>query len=269
MPFKLRSETDRTYALKWKAWEWLQGQGCRHIGFEVRLAGPFGKVVDVAALGPGDIVYAVEVKQSLSDFQRDARGDGDLWRLRRQLEACQRRIELCREVVAQAEVYARREYGDGWQSAPVMTMAQTDLMRVHKEFESIQRRLTRFRLKFRDPAFLRAAHLHYIITSSGLVRPRMVVDPWGLLDESLAVRKAALLTDAKPNVRYVLRAIGRANLSRLAAARFDGETDPEVSIARITSMAMSMFEALTEYHRRPVKGWARKKFVSRYKTDEV
>ena len=56
--FKLGSESDLAYSLKWEAWEWLYSSArCRCIGFEVRLQGPWGTVVDVVGVGPGNAIY--------------------------------------------------------------------------------------------------------------------------------------------------------------------------------------------------------------------
>ena len=41
--FKLGSESELAYRLKWEAWEWLYCEArCRCIGLEVRLQGPWG-----------------------------------------------------------------------------------------------------------------------------------------------------------------------------------------------------------------------------------
>ena len=80
--FRRGSESERTYRLKWAAWEWRYNTaGCRCIGFEVRRHGPWGRIVDVAAVGPGNQFYVVEVKSSRADFARDNRTDADVARL--------------------------------------------------------------------------------------------------------------------------------------------------------------------------------------------
>ena len=62
---KSSSETRLTYQLKWAAWKWLYMEaGCRSIGMEVKLEGPFGRVVDLVGVGKGNVVYIVEVKSS-------------------------------------------------------------------------------------------------------------------------------------------------------------------------------------------------------------
>ena len=70
--FKRGNETQLTYDLKMAAWEWLYREaGCRVIGLEVRLEGPFGRIVDIAAVGPSNVFYIVEVKSTRSDFSKD------------------------------------------------------------------------------------------------------------------------------------------------------------------------------------------------------
>ena len=81
--FKLRSESERAYRLKWEAWEWLYHEArCRCIGLEVRLQGPWGSVVDVVGIGPSNTIYVVEVKASRADFARDNHTEADIDRLR-------------------------------------------------------------------------------------------------------------------------------------------------------------------------------------------
>ena len=78
-PFKRGNETGLTYELKMAAWEWLYREaGCRVIGLEVKLEGPGGRIVDLAAVGPQNTLYIVEVKSSRSDFSRDDNTAGDL-----------------------------------------------------------------------------------------------------------------------------------------------------------------------------------------------
>ena len=93
--FRLGSESRLTYRLKWEAWEWLYHEAqCRCVGLEVRLQGPWGAVVDVVGVGPGNTVYVVEVKASRSDFARDNHTPADIARLHRRADALARRIEL-------------------------------------------------------------------------------------------------------------------------------------------------------------------------------
>ena len=77
-PFKRGNETSLIYDLKMAAWEWLYHEaGCRVIGLEVKLEGPGGRIVDLAAVGPQNTFYIVEVKSSRSDFSRDDHTAGD------------------------------------------------------------------------------------------------------------------------------------------------------------------------------------------------
>ena len=82
-PFKRGNETGLTSDLKMAAWEWLYHEaGCRVIGLEVKLEGPGGRIVDLAAVGPQNTFYIVEVKSSRSDFSRDDHTAGDFTELR-------------------------------------------------------------------------------------------------------------------------------------------------------------------------------------------
>ena len=57
-PFKRGNETGLTYDLKWAAWELLYHEaGYRVIGLEVKLEGPAGRIVDLAAVGPQNTLY--------------------------------------------------------------------------------------------------------------------------------------------------------------------------------------------------------------------
>ena len=83
---KSAGETDLTYQLKWAAWHWLYSvAGCRAIGMEVRLEGPFGRVADLVGIGKNNIVYIVEVKSSRGDLKRDDRSETDIKRAMAQL----------------------------------------------------------------------------------------------------------------------------------------------------------------------------------------
>ena len=109
-PFKRDNESQETYRLKWAAWEWLYNVAlCRNIGVEVRLEGPGGRVVDLAAVGPGNTVYVVEVKASRSDFARDNHTRKDLSALKAQNGGYTARIQLAKETLVQAASFARSQ----------------------------------------------------------------------------------------------------------------------------------------------------------------
>ena len=112
-PFKRDSETALTYRLKWLAWQWLYTVAqCRCIGMVVRLEGPGGKVVDLAAVGPENVVYVVEVKSSKSDFARDNHTIEDLNALQARSKALNRTDDA-----SSLEYYAAdKKRRDTWKS---------------------------------------------------------------------------------------------------------------------------------------------------------
>ena len=151
--FRRGSEPERTYRLKWAAWEWrYNAAGCRCIGFEVRRHGPWGRIVDVAAVGPGNRVYVVEVKSSRADFARDNRTDTDV----------ARRIAL-----AETPGYCSRN---------------DDRERLAREQERLRERLATISTKFHDPRFPAAADYYYIMAPTGAAPTEMLPPQWGLLD---------------------------------------------------------------------------------------
>ena len=165
--FRLGSESAQTYRLKWAAWQWLyQAAGCRCLGFEVRLQGPWGAVIDVVGVGPGNLIYAVEVKSSRSDFARDNHTDADVARLRRQFHSLARRMEL-----ASAPAYR----------AAAGAAGSSDLERLRREWERLRARLSAISTKFHDPRFLAIADYHYIMAPAGVVRAERLPPSWGLL----------------------------------------------------------------------------------------
>ena len=56
---------------------------------EVRLEGPFGRVVDLVGVGRSNAVYIVEVKSSRSDLKRDDKSEADRKRAVAQLATLQ------------------------------------------------------------------------------------------------------------------------------------------------------------------------------------
>ena len=201
--FKLGSESDLSYALKWEAWEWLYSEArCRCIGFEVRLQGPWGKIVDVVGVGPGNIIYVVEVKSSRTDFARDNHTEADIDRLRRRQDALRRRIELA--------------HSPGYRSS------QGDESRLEQEAERLRERLTTVSTKFHNPRFLAVADYHYIMAPCSVVPAEMIPLSWGLLEPGPIEIVAAPAKAIRKNtgiVANVLRAIARANTTAMMRAR--------------------------------------------------
>lgn len=200
--FNLGSESDLAYLLKWEAWEWLYSSArCRCIGLEVRLQGPRGSVVDVVGVGPGNVIYVVEVKASRADFARDNHTEADVNRLRRRQAALRRRIELA--------------HSPGYRSR------NGDRNRLEQEAERLRERLATISTKFHDPRFLGIADYHYIMAPRGVVLAEMVPPGWGLLEPGPTEVSAAPAKAIRKNtgiVSNVLRAIARANTTAMMRA---------------------------------------------------
>lgn len=200
--FKLRSESELAYRLKWEAWEWLYHEArCRCIGLEVRLQGPWGSVVDVVGVGPGNTMYVVEVKASRADFARDNHTEADIDRLRKRQDALDRRIQLAR--------------------APGYLSSNGDRSRLEREVEQLRERLATVSTKFRDPRFLSIADYHYIMAPRGVVLTEMIPPDWGLIEPGPNEIMEAPAKDIRKNtgiVANVLRAIARANTTAMMRA---------------------------------------------------
>ena len=200
--FKLGSESELTYKLKWEAWEWLYCVArCRCIGLEVRLQGPWGSIVDVVGIGPGNAIYAVEVKVSRSDFARDNHTEADIARLRKRAGSLARRIELA--------------------DAPGYRTSAGDLERLLQEQERLRERLATVSTKFHDPRFLSIADYHHIMAPRGVVLAEMLPDGWGLLEPGPREVVAAPAKNVRKNggiMANALRAVARANATAMMRA---------------------------------------------------
>ena len=200
--FKLGSESEQAYRLKWEAWEWLYAEArCRCIGLEVRLKGPWGSVVDVVGVGPGNVIYVVEAKASRADFARDNHTRADIDRLRMRQDALDRRIELTR--------------------APGYHSSNGDASRLEQEAERLRERLATVSTKFHDARFLSIADYHYIMAPRGIVLPEMIPPSWGLLEPGPSEIVEAPAKAIRKNtgiVSNVLRAIARANTAAMMRA---------------------------------------------------
>ena len=208
--FKLGSESDLTYRLKWEAWEWLYCVArCRCIGLEVRLQGPWGSVVDVVGVGPNNAIHAIEVKVSRSDFARDNHTDADIDRLRKRADSLARRIELA--------------------DAPSYRASAGDLQRLLQEQERLGERLATVSTKFHNPQFLGIADYHHIMAPRGVVLAEMLPNGWGLLEPGPREVVPAPAKTVRKNsgiMANVLRAVARANASAMMRAhgvRFGAE----------------------------------------------
>ena len=143
--FKLKNESELTYALKMAAWEWLYREtGCRVIGLEVKLEGPLGRIVDIAAVGPQNTFYIVEVKSCKSDFYRDDHTAGDLSELRGRERAVTERTRLANETMRQAMYYAKGISPDSWREVPAFKQALTDYRRLTEKEDSLRNAVARY-----------------------------------------------------------------------------------------------------------------------------
>jgi len=202
--FKNGNETALTYELKWVAWRWLWEEiGCRVIGFEVRLEGPFGRIADVVGLAPGNFVYLIEVKSSRSDAKRDDKNERTVKRLQDKKSDIESSVALARAINGQPETVSR---------------SADDLVRTEEKLARVDKRLETISTKFNDPAYLRCADYHYLITQDRLLRITEIPDQWGLLNERGEIVVAAPKKQVKRVTAHVLRAIARANTRDLMKA---------------------------------------------------
>ena len=163
-PFKRGNETGLTYDLKMAAWEWLYREaGCRVIGLEVKLEGPGGRIVDLAAVGAQNTFYIVEVKSSRSDFSRDDHTAGDFTELKGRGRTVTGRTGLAKETLRQAMDYAKETNPEAWREVPAFKQALADYRRVSGKEVAYRNRVASFSTKFHDPKFLGIADFHYLI----------------------------------------------------------------------------------------------------------
>ena len=221
--FKRGNESKLTYALKWAAWEWLYTfAGCRSIGFEVKLEGPGGRIVDLAAVGPGNTIYIIEVKASRADFARDNHTPNDLESLRELNEPLLRRGRLARRILTQATEYAQETRSDGWELEPSYQLALADYQRLRKEEQTYRDRVATFSMKFHDPRFLAIADYHFIMAPRKLVPARKLPPQWGLLNEIPEVVAPAPRKEVRKNsgiLSNILRSISRSNSTSMMRAQ--------------------------------------------------
>ena len=223
MEFKRGNETEQTYRLKWSAWEWLfTVAGCRSIGMEVPLEGPGGRVVDLVGVGPGNIIYVVEVKASRPDFSRDNHTKQDLAALREQGHVVAGRVRLAQDTLTQAAAYAQKVRPDSWRQVIAYRRALEDVRRLTGAEKTYKTRLATYSIKFHDDRFLGIADFHYIIAPRRTISRRWLPPEWGLLDDTPKVLVAAPLKPIQKNtgiVSNVLRAIARSNTTSMMKAQ--------------------------------------------------
>ena len=218
---KSAGETDLTYQLKWAAWRWLYSEaGCRAIGMEVRLEGPFGRVVDLVGVGKNNIVYIVEVKSSRSDLKRDDKSETDRKRAIAQLTALQDAANLTATVLNNARQHAVETTGSGtdWRQHPAYVSALRDHEDIENRLAAKERTLAHFSTKFHDPSFLACADFHYIMAPQDLITRSELPAFWGLLNERSETVVSAVQKQIRKNTIHVLRAIAKANTRDLMKA---------------------------------------------------
>ena len=141
-PFKRGNETSLIYDLKMAAWEWLYHEaGCRVIGLEVKLEGPGGRIVDLAAVGPQNTFYIVEVKSNRSDFSRDDHAAGDFSELQGRDRTIAGRTELAKGTLRQAIDYAKETDPQAWREVPAFKQALADYRRVAGKEDAYRNRV--------------------------------------------------------------------------------------------------------------------------------
>ena len=218
---KLSGETDLTYRLKWAAWKWLYMEaGCRSIGMEVKLEGPFGRIVDLVGVGKNNVVYIVEVKSSRGDLRRDDNTKTDQRRALAQLKTLEDAATLTATVLDEARKHAvaAKEQNADWRENPAYVAARRDHDDIADRIASKERTLERFSTKFHDPSFLACADFHYIAAPEGLITRSELPPFWGLIDENSRAVVPAVQKQVRRNTVHVLRAISKANTRDLMKA---------------------------------------------------
>ena len=232
--FKRRNETRLTYDLKMAAWEWLYREaGCRVIGLEVKLEGPGGRIVDLAAVGPRNRFYIVEVKSSRSDFSRDDHTAGDLSELEGRERTVTNRTNLAKETLCQAVYYAKKISPGAWREVAAFKQAMADYRRVAAKEEVFRNRVATYSTKFHDPKFMGVADFHYLIAPKGVVNRRSIPPLWGLLNETSGISLPAAEKKIRKNsgiVSNFLRAIARSNTTSMMRSQGIAFTRGEVEL---------------------------------------
>ena len=175
--------------------------GAAALAWRCGCKGPWGSVVDVVGVGPGNAIYVVEVKASRADFARDNHTEADIDRLRKRQDALDRRIQLAR--------------------APGYLSSNGDASRLEQEAERLRERLATVSTKFHDPRFLAIADYHYLMVPRGVVLTEMIPPGWGLLEPGpteIVTAPAKAIRKNAGIVANALRAIARANTTAMMRA---------------------------------------------------
>ena len=218
---KSAGETDLTYKLKWAAWRWLYSvAGCRAIGMEVKLEGPYGRVVDLVGVGKNNLVYIVEVKSSRADLKRDDRAENDRKRVLAQISALRDAADLTAKVLNDAREYAVENVSDGadWREDPAYVTAHRENEEMVERISVKERTLSRLSTKFHDPRFLACADFHFLMVPKNLITRSELPPYWGLLNEDAELVVPAVQKQVRRNTTHVLRAIAKSDTRDLMKA---------------------------------------------------
>jgi hypothetical protein len=146
---------------------------------EVRMEGPRGRVVDLAGIGPGNIVYVVEVKASKADFARDNHTAEDTAAMVSSGASIDKKTLLAQRILVQSTEYAQQQAPESWRRIPAFQQALSDYRKQVWKKRAYLSRLATYSTKFHDPRFLRIADYHYIIAPPGVVSPRSYLPSGG------------------------------------------------------------------------------------------
>lgn len=214
MTLRAKSESLATLELKWAAWRWLWDvAGCRAIGFEVKLEGPFGRIADLVGIGKENVVYLIEVKSSRADLRRDDHTAVDRARVKAEHSALADAADLAAAILDDARREALAEVGpdEDWRLARGYQAARRELDAARAKLDRRERSLKVFSTKFHDPKFLACADYHCIMAPAGLVAMNEMPPYWGLLDGSGNTVVDPTPKQIRRNTTHVLRAIAKAN----------------------------------------------------------
>ena len=209
-----KSESEFTTKLKWAAWRWLREVAqCKAIGFEVKLEGPSGRVIDLVGIGPDNLVYIVEVKASRADLRRDDKTKHDKARFRAEHSALADAAELTATILADARrvATAGATPGTDWREAAPYREAKREHTAAQERLDRRSRSLKSFSTKFHDPRFMACADYHCIMAPAGLISLSELPPYWGLLDQDGNSVVMPTPKQVRRNTTHVLRAIAKAN----------------------------------------------------------
>ena len=187
---------------------------------EVKLEGPFGRIVDLVGVGKHNVVYIVEVKSSRGDLRRDDNSKADRIRALAQLQALEDAAELTAAVLDDARKHAVESTVDNvdWRENPAYVAARRDHADIANRIDAKERTLERFSTKFHDPSFLACADFHYLAAPDGLITRAELPPFWGLINEKRQTIVPAVQKQVRRNTVHVLRAIAKANTRDLMKA---------------------------------------------------